>query len=142
MPSSTFCDSFAFFGRPCVFRYFAAVLEQSSNLFRRKSGTMRRGRTEDWGCGGRTPSALAICFLPACPAVFCGRRGIGIKWRIKSELPVAQLVELSHNHISTGSSDSKRPTSASVDECGASVVSPCGFIAFRRTDVPPDANNG
>ena len=62
MPSSTFCDSFDFFGRPCVFCDFAAVHEQSSNLFRRKSGTMRRGRTEDWGCGGRTPSALTICF--------------------------------------------------------------------------------
>ena len=32
----------------------------------------REGRTEDWGCGGRTPSALAICFFPAVPSLFAG----------------------------------------------------------------------
>jgi len=26
---------------------------------------MRCGRTEDWGCGGRTPFALAIVFWPS-----------------------------------------------------------------------------
>jgi len=55
---------------------------------------------------------------------------------------VAQLVDLSHRHFSTRLSDSKRPTSASADECDAFVVSPCDFISFRRTDIPPDANNG
>ena len=36
---------------------------------------MRRERAEDWGCGGRTPPALTICFLPSCPAIFFGFRG-------------------------------------------------------------------